>query len=141
MPARPKASLSRGSWEWRGGDGIFRAPPEDMPMTTRLPIPPDQNEPSSAPRLELGELGAAVRWTLGNLDQAFDQALDEAFRTCTTILDGLESHAREGERREGAEPEGALQDGHEGLVVARFRSCEGPIPDGELGEGRGHAAC
>lgn len=92
---------------------------------------------------ELGDVGSAVRWTLGNLDQAFEQALDEAFRTCISLVDEL------GNAAAGcgalAEPElaaihapihpAAHPPEPRGAEAERFRSCEGPITDGEPGEG------
>jgi hypothetical protein len=73
---------------------------------------------------EIGDVVSAVRWTLGNLD--------EAFRAC---LNSIEI-ASEGDR-DGADACGAL-DGHgDPAAAGRFCSCEGPITDGEPGEGLG----
>lgn len=75
-------------------------------------------------------VGSAVRWTLGNLDQAFDQAFDEAFRTCTHLLNELERRAGtdEVEGRDGGRDDRHVES--QRPIVARFRTCEGPIADG-----------
>jgi hypothetical protein len=67
------------------------------------------------------EMTSGVRWTLGNLDQAFDQAFDEAFRTCTHLFNEFERCA--GKCEEECDVESHRP------IVARFRSCEGPISD------------
>jgi hypothetical protein len=122
--------------EFRVATAIFRASStrmpilEDLSMSLDSPVNPESNSS------QLDSVGSAVRWTLGNLDQAFDQALDEAFRTCTTIHAVLRD-----ELGRAAGPEGVSQEasgGEQGSVAAevrRFRSCEGPIADGEPGEG------
>ena len=94
-------------------------------MAPDAPLDPNR-QPS-----QLAQVGSAVRWTLGNLEQAFDQAVDEAFRTCTTILDDLGCAASDAASVAGDEPVPAVD-------AARFRSCEGPVADGEPGEGLGN---
>jgi hypothetical protein len=64
-------------------------------------------------------------WTLGNLDQAFEQALDEAFRTCSSILDEI-----------GPQHDGTDEGSHVALpetCANRFRSCDGPVADSGFG--------
>lgn len=92
---------------------------------------PDETTNAQGQKSQLDHVGSAVRWTLGNLEQAFDQAVDEAFRTCTTILDDLGCAATDAA---GVAGDGAVP----AVDAARFRSCEGPVADGEPGEGLGN---
>jgi hypothetical protein len=103
---------------------------EDLSMSLDSPVNPESN-PS-----QLDSVGSAVRWTLGNLDQAFDQAFDEAFRTCTAIHTVLLDELGRVAGTEGASQEvSGGEQGNGAAEVSRFRSCEGPIADGEPGEG------
>lgn len=99
-------------------------------MTLQHPSLP---EGDSSHDNSIGRMGA---WTLGNLEQAFEQALDEAFRTCTSILDEIDPQPDCGD--EGV-PVGVAA--VEVLAVAspaaivpagasRFRTCDGPVADG-----------
>ena len=63
----------------------------------------------------IGDVVSAVRWTLGNLD--------EAFRACLNSIEPAPEEAGHGELVPAV------------VRPARFRSCEGPIADGESGEG------
>ena len=103
-------------------------------MATEEPTKP--NNPLS----QLDNVGSAVRWTLGNLEKAFEQALeqviepavDEAFRTCNTIHTVLRDELG------GDAPDApAACEQPIAAEAARFRSCDGPITDGEPGEGLG----
>lgn len=111
-------------------------------MATEEPTKP--NNPLS----QLDNVGSAVRWTLGNLEKAFEEALekafeqaleqviepavDEAFRTCNTIHTVLRDEL-------GGEAPDAPAACEQPIAAeaARFRSCDGPITDGEPGEGLG----
>lgn len=80
-------------------------------------------------------ISSMARWTLGNLDHAFDQALDEAFRTCSSIFNELEQRTLESPRHGDASCASIERHSAE-----RFGSCDGPVADGELGEGSGGAS-
>ena len=91
-------------------------------------------ETRQSPQIDNGPIDpieSAVRWTLGNLEQAFDQAVDEAFQTCTTLLHEFGSSPADANPRAGRCETPA--------EAVRFHSCEGPIADGEPGEGLGPA--
>ena len=96
-----------------------------------LQHPPDPEHDSSQDN-SIGRMGA---WTLGNLDQAFEQALDEAFRTCSSILDHIDpqqDHGDEGSRLSVSPVAGSpVAAPHSG--ANRFRSCDGPVADGGFG--------
>lgn len=81
----------------------------------------DHNMNQDPDMVHRDSMGSAVRWTLGNLDQAFDQAFDEAFRTCTHLFNEFERCASKCEEEVDVESQRP--------IVARFRSCEGPIRD------------
>jgi hypothetical protein len=70
-------------------------------------------------------------WTLGNLEQAFEQALDEAFRTCSSILDEIDPQQDGGDEgshvsvsQRAVSPVAVPHTGPN-----RFRSCDGPVAD------------
>ena len=108
---------------------IFRARSAHLPILEHQPMAPEDPNSVKRPGLDLGGVGTAVRWTLGNLEQAFDQALDEAFRTCLSIVDELDGAATGLEAPSGTEPDARRAE------AERFRSCEGPLADGAPGEG------
>ncbi|MEY3141887.1 MAG: hypothetical protein RLY21_380 [Planctomycetota bacterium] len=122
--------------EFRVAPAIFRASSTRMPILKDLSMSLDSPANPESNSSQLDSVGDAVRWTLGNLDQAFDQALDEAFRTCTTIHTVIRDELRSVSDAEGA----AGEQGGVAAEVGRFRSCEGPIADGEPGEGLGAGA-
>jgi len=94
-------------------------------MTLQNPSHPDS---SSSQDNSIGRMGA---WTLGNLEQAFEQALDEAFRTCTSILDEIDPQPDGGDEVVPVEilpvatPAAIAPAG-----ASRFRTCDGPVADG-----------
>ena len=97
---------------------------------------PDESTKPPSTLSQLDNVGSAVRWTLGNLEQAFEEALeqavDEAFRTCNTIHSAIRDELGGAATHDTPAADQPIR-----IEAARFKSCEGPIADGEPGEGLG----